>query len=159
MVHGVTKSRTWLSDWTEPNIFFHCFSKFSCSCDFHSYHLHYFHGIKQNQHFIILIIGSSTYIDWNMFSHMSVLLLPGTIQYKMRCIKNLVSLGTVVFYRRLILNAGKQPDWEQVSLIQSGIQQSQDLLAVFIKLILFLFQHCSKYLGLHGLQLRSQSVY
>ena len=88
MVHGVTKSQTWLSDWTELNIFFHCFSKFSCSCDFHSYHLHYFHGIKQNQHFIILIIGSSICIDWNMFSHVSVLLLPGTMQYKMQCIKN-----------------------------------------------------------------------
>ena len=70
------------------NIFFYGFSKFSCSCDFHSYHLCYFHGIKQNQHFIIVIIGSSICIDCNMFSHVSVLLLPATMQYKMQCIKH-----------------------------------------------------------------------
>lgn len=38
--------------------------------------------IKQNQYFIIPITGSSICVDCNIFSHVSILLLPGTIKYQ-----------------------------------------------------------------------------
>lgn len=76
------------------------------------------------------------------------------IQCNILCIKTMASLDSVIFHRRLTPNSGSQPKWEQVSLIQQGIQLSQDSLV-----ILFLFHSCSKYLDFHGFQLRSWSVF